>query len=269
MYPLAINKEQNYENFIAICPYRICGYKNVYNRCDDLETFEPIEGQNVKCFSCGKNFRINGDEVNAPYEYLYYDCDEFIKQKRYMNCIINFAQSIEMFLSHCIRVKLLWLPYQKGIITLDKVNSISENLSSKIKELHIAFHYLKNIFFDVYLNQKTFCSKCKILDYIDKLELHDSICSNLAKCRLEEPPDCDTQKYPDSELVSLFMNLKRTKVNTLRNDVVHRGYRPSIKEVKKYKKETAKVIFGLGGKLKIKWEDYYLNCDLLIERQNS
>lgn len=245
---MALKDEQNYENFIAVCP--ICGHRNIYNRCTDLKTFKPISGRDVECFNCHKTFRITGDLVCLPYEYLYYDCSELIKQKRYMYCIINLSQSIEMFLIHAIRVKLLWQPCQEGIITkLDTVNSIWIDIDNKLKKA--GFNRLRNIFFGIYLNQRTFSSESDISNYINGLK----------NCKMSsEKEEEDIRKYPDSTISALFMKLKATKVNKLRNKVVHKhGYRPSLEEVKDCQKETDEIIFSLATRLKIEWKEYYLN----------
>ena len=229
--PLVEKKDCNYENFIDVCPR--CGYRNIYNRRTDLKTFDPIGGLDVECFNCHKNFWITGDEVNAPYRYLYYDCRFFEKEKRYMYCIIGFCQAIEMFLSYAIEWKLVWVPHQNGIIERTDLDAILKDIRAKFEEC--GFSRLRNIFFYIHLNRKSFCSKPDILNYTNRFSDYWG----------RIPSDAEVQACPGPKLATLFLNLKTTQVNELRNDVVHQGYRTSLKEVYDCQEETAKIVLDL------------------------
>ncbi|GAF78174.1 unnamed protein product [marine sediment metagenome] len=243
--PLSQKTEKNYENFIARCP--ICDHRNIFNRCSDLKTFKPIDFKKVECFNCHKSFGINGDDISPPYEYVYRECHKLIIEKHYINCIINLSQSIEMFLAYCIYDRLLWELFRKGIInSTDDVNLLIGGIDHKIK--NYSFSSLRNIFFDIYLNRKSFNSKSDALAYIKNFHL-------LSK---KLPSDNDICIYPDKNLITLFMNLKKTKINELRNKVIHKyGYRPSFQEVENVMEETERILFDLKKELKIKYIYYF------------
>ena len=95
-YLYAEEKDNDYENFYATCPY--CGFRNIFNRVTDLATTAPISFMTIRCLNdeCGQNFNINGDTSNAAYEMLIYDCYELIKKKKYSALVIvsaNFKEN--------------------------------------------------------------------------------------------------------------------------------------------------------------------------------
>jgi hypothetical protein len=238
----------NYENFIAECPY--CKKENIFNRASDLETFEPIAFKEVICFECKSKFNINMDLINEKHEYLIFDCYELLKLKRYIYCIINLCQACEAFFLKGIETKLLLEPWKEKVFErhFNVFNSLSAKLNEKIK--NYCYSKLLNIFFDLYINNKSFHSQEKIEEYINKVD-----------CFAERAPsDEDIKKYPNTEIVELFLNCKKLEINKTRNDVVHKyAFRPGVDIVKKQLEEVRAVVFGLQTKLHILHRIIYIN----------
>lgn len=159
-----------------------------------------------------------------------------------MYCIINLCQACEAFFMKGIEIKLLWEPWKEKIFerSTDILNCYSYKLHKKIKDY--TYSKLRNAFFDLYLYNKSFHSQTEIDNYINAIDCFAKI----------EPADKDIQKYRDSKTQDLFLDLKKLKIGKMRNKVVHKyGFRPNIKDVKKYLEEVSNVVFGLQTKLKI------------------
>jgi hypothetical protein len=244
----ALKTKPNYENFIAECPY--CKEENIFNRASQLETFEYIDCKEVECFKCKQKFNIKGDYVGEKHEYLIYDCYELLKQKRYMYCIINLCIACEAFFLKGIEVKLLWEPWKQKLFQGDTeiFNHYSDKLYKKTHDY--TYSKLLNVFFDLYLKNRSFHSQMSIDDYMNVIDCFAKI----------EPKDEDIQKYHDPETRDLFMNLKKLKINKIRNDVAHKcAFRPTLQDAEKYRKEVQSIIFGLQTMLKMKHETTYFN----------
>ena len=248
--PYAKDKDMNYENFIATCPH--CGFQNIFNRVSDLETVEPIGFKQVICLnsSCKKQFNINGDLVSENYAYLIMDCYDLLKNKRYMYCILNLCQACEMFFVRAIEVKLIYQPFKDKVLPddCDQLNDLCKKLHTKIKDY--PFKSLQRVFFDLYLNDKVFQSLKSIEDYINTID-----------CRKNKTPqDAEIDLYPNIKARELFKKMKLTKINELRNHVVHKyGYRPDKLLVERNLENIREVIFGLVGMFQIKHILSYLN----------
>ena len=244
----ALKTKINYENFIAKCPY--CKEENIFNRASDLKTFEYIDCKEVVCFECKQKFYIKSDLVSEKHEYMIYDCCALLKQKKYMYCIINLCVACEAFFLKGIEIKLLWEPWKRKLFQRDTeiFNHYSDKLHKKTQDY--SYSKLLNVFFDLYLKNRSFLSQMSIDDYMNLIDCFAKI----------EPKDEDIQKYHDPETKDLFMRLKKLKINKMRNNVAHKcAFRPTRQDVEKYLEEERSVVFGLQTRLKMKHETTYFN----------
>jgi hypothetical protein len=250
-YPYANQFDTNYENYNAVCP--ICSFRNIYNRASDLRTFEVIEFMTVKCFDCNNFFNIAYDLINPVYEYLIFDCHELKVQKRYMYCILNLSQAIEVFLSYCIEVRLVLQPDKDRIILTAKgFDEISAQFQKAIKGC--AFQDLKNILINLFL-EDAFVSEISIRNFITKLE--DRCSRDNPKKR--ERKDQEIRDHLALDLANLFIKLKNLQVIPIRNRIVHKdAYRPTLAEVESCQREVEEVVRGLVKNLEIKDESHFL-----------
>lgn len=242
--------EINYENFIAECPYSDCKNENIFNRVSDLKTTKPISSMAVKCVKCKRKFRITSDLVSEKHKYLIYDCYELLKQKRYMHCIINLCIACEAFFMKGVEIKLLWEPWKQKVFERDTeiFNHYSGKLDKKTRDY--PYSKLLNVFWDLYLKNKSFHSQTSIDDYTNVIDCYAKL----------EPEDEDILKYHDPKTRDLFMRLKKLKINEMRNKVAHKyAFRPSRKDVEKYLEEVRVVVFDLQTELKMKHETAYFN----------
>lgn len=246
----AERQKSNYENFIAECPYPDCKSENIFNRVSDLKTVEPIAFKEVECFKCKRKFNIKSDYVGEIHEYLIYDCYELLKLKKYMYCIINLCTACESFFLKGIEIKLLLKPWEERLFerNTDTFNRYSKKLHERTRSY--TYPKLLNVFFDLYLKDKSFHSQTSIDNYMNGID-------DFAKI---EPKDEDIQKYHDRETGDLFMHLKKLKINEMRNKVVHKyAFRPSLQDVEKCLDEVKSVVFRLQTRLKMKHRMAYFN----------
>ncbi|VEP11818.1 hypothetical protein H1P_1210009 [Hyella patelloides LEGE 07179] len=250
-YLYSRNPKFTYENIITDCPY--CSSKNIYNRITDLQTIESISFKTVECNKCNLKFNINGDSIGEAYEYLIYDVYLIKEQKRYMYCILNLAQALELFLFYSIKTKLLFLPYKTRLInTQSDFNLISSLLSENMEKY--TFSHLRNIFFDLYINQNSLQTIENVKQYLDKNSL------NKVKSIDIQNWSSPINNIENQRLRDLFCKLLNTKVPNLRNQVVHKySYRPSLSEVEKCISETRDIVFRLRNHLQIKNHSFYIN----------
>lgn len=244
----------DYENFIAVCP--ICDFENIYNRKTDLKTIRYIDFMTVNCFNCHRSFNINYDCINSAYEYLIFDIAELKKQKRYMYCILNLAQALEVFLYHSIKVKLLLQPFKDGLITsIEGFNSLETRLDKNFEKF--TFAPLKIIFFKIYLGVVSPLSEAEIITFIEESnKKHSQGSTDEIKKYIEEHSKISS----DRRLIDLFSKLNFPKVHTIRNKVVHKySYRPILQEVEECERETRDIVFRLSAILEIEDELHYLN----------
>jgi hypothetical protein len=240
-YPYAEERKCDYENFAAVCP--ICKQWNIYNRITDLKTIDPICFKTVQCFHCEQLFNINCDEVGEPYQYLILDIRQLLEQKRYMYCILNLTQSIECFLNHSIWIKLLYRPYKNKFLSEEDFEIVYTEIGKKIKNW--TFKPLIDLFFWLYLNDREFTSRNEILAFLDK-EMKDQKFKNYS----DKLKDIDIINSSDAETADLLIRLKKLKVASLRNQVIHKyAYRPSLQEVIECWHETEEIVFGLASQL--------------------
>ncbi|WP_103667740.1 hypothetical protein [Pseudanabaena sp. BC1403] len=244
-YLYAAERKCDYENFAAVCP--TCKQWNIYNRITDLKTIDPICFKTVQCIYCEQLFNINYDQIGEPYEYLILGIRQLLKQKQYMYCILNLAQAIECFLNHSIWIKLLYHPYKNKFLREEDFDVVYAEIGKKMERL--TFKPLIDMFFWLYLNDRKFTSKNEILAFLNT-EVKEKKFKNYA----DNLKDIDIINSSGAETADLLIRLKKMKVSSLRNQVVHKyAYRPSLDEVMECWHETEEIVFGLATQLDTKY----------------
>ena len=227
-------KVSGYENIVVDCP--ICDDEVKLNRASDLQTFKPISGLSVSCRACKTDFWINGDSVNERHEALIFDCYDHLAAKRYMSCILNVCQAYEMFFSLYLRVNLLYRPYatdyRKGCASTDKLNALVRELARETGDL--SFARMRNIYLRLMVRSEQPSS-------LDEVKVH---IKDLRECQC--PKDKELTVGRDKRISKLLLRVKRSKINGLRNDVVHKdGYRPKRSEAEHALSEARSVLLPL------------------------
>lgn len=239
----ANEKRSDYENFYALCPY--CEYENIFNRVSDLESIEPITYRQVQCQNteCRHDFKVNGDLANAAFEMLIYDCYDLYRKKKYSYCILNLAQSCEVFFSLYIYITLAYKPFNREENSTNELN----RLISKIYEETKKYSYIKmqNIILNL-LVEDIHPSNIE-----NSLEIINNI-SNYAS----QPSRNKIEGIEDEELKTMLLELMDVNISSLRNKVVHKfAYRPSEKEASDSIEEIRRIILNLSRKLEIVGDD--------------
>lgn len=229
--------EMSYENVVAICPS--CGLRNTFNRASDLKDLSPIMDKEVHCLNnkCQKLFRINGDIINLPYELLIIDCDKLKAEKHYSNCILNLAQSFEMFFALYLRVEILYKPFaQEEKYDLPRLKSAKANLTKKIKDL--SFYGMRALFLNhIVLTRVLMKRRTASLQEAKTV---------LAQLTIYNPDHEILSQVDDPKFAQLLKKISVTKINDMRNKVVHKGgYRPSLTDVESSISEAKDIIYGL------------------------
>ena len=233
MLPTSRAKHASYENVVSECPW--CRCECIFNRASDLGTFEPIFGRDVCCMGCGKLFRLISDSVNERHEQLLFDCYELLERKHYMNCIISATQSYEMFFGLYLRVAFLYRPFSSdwNAASLNRMNQVSEKLREKTR--NCAFGHMRAIF----LRQVT--APSSPVNLVEAAEIIKTL-----DCSSTCPKEGDLRAVRDTKVANFLINLKKTRVNILRNDVVHKiGYRPTRDEAENAVEEARSSLFPL------------------------
>ena len=233
-------KSSGYENIVVDCP--LCNHEFVLNRATDLDTFEPISGTDVFCQKCGKGFWINGDSVNERHEAMIFDCHDLLKTKRYMNCILNVCQAYEMFFSLYLRVNILYIPFGKNIgqkrNSLDQFNQLYMQLSDETEKF--GFAKMRDVFLRLAVQRDRPSGLDEAQGYIGALS------------KYSRPKDREIEFLPDKGIAALLIHIKQTRINELRNDVVHkRAYRPKRVEAEDAVAEARAVLFPLTFRLNL------------------
>lgn len=237
--PYSTNQQPNYENFIAECPW--CTEENIFNRRDDLKTYEPIACQVVRCSnkSCRKEFKINSDSINSAYEMLIFRCYELIQKKQYMNCALSIAQAYEVFFNLYLRVEFLYKPFsrqQERDIT--ELNKTAKLLNKKIERY--SYWQMRSLFLRLILLDPKPQNLIESKQVISEFSPCDPMTNEIESSKLNQ------------ELKELLVSLKNVKINNIRNKVVHKkAYRPSKTEIDIALTEARKVLFGLNRHLKL------------------
>jgi hypothetical protein len=232
--PVARGTRTSYENFAAECPW--CDKESVFNRASDLGTFKPILGRDVSCLSldCGRPFRIMGDVVNNAHEMLVFDCYELLESKHYMNCILSLAQAYEVFFSLFFRVELLYRPFASDSgHRLDDLNRLHQALLDQTRRY-------------TFTPMRTLFLRHMVAGHSPR-DLGEAATMVSALSSIQgDPSDCMIDGLADAKLVPLLQAVKTTRINEMRNDVVHKqAYRPNAKEALDHLEEARSVLFPL------------------------
>ena len=231
----ALEKHPTYENFEACCPH--CKKWSIYNRASDLKTFRLVTGQTVRCQNteCGKEFSIGGDLINPAWQMILMDCEVLKQQRRYSSCVLNLAQAFEIYFALFLRVELVYKPY--GIeksYDLDRRNELSVLLFEITRKW--TFFPLRNIFIALLLKQSK----------PNTMTESEVVIKSLPSIANTEPSDEAIFALPDQKLSEILLELKKSTVSSLRNNVVHKdAYRPTIEEVEKAIEESSRILYRL------------------------
>ncbi len=227
-------KDSGYENVIVDCPG--CQHELVFNRASDLGTLKPISGKAVSCEQCNRQFWLNGDHISERHETLLFDCHDLLGRKRYMHCVINICQAYEMFFSLYLRVNLLYKPFALQYREIRNSIAILSQLSILLEKRTEKFTF--NCWKAIFLRHMITSAAPKSLD--DAREVIKSI---------DRPTLVKDKEITSSFQGALGMHLqtvKNTKVNNLRNKVVHKsGYRPTSETAEKMLQEARSILFPL------------------------
>ena len=252
-YPYAKEIETNYENFIAICP--ICGFRNIFNRATDLESFSPISYRVVTCQSeqCGEKFAIGGDTVAPAYKLLIGDAYAFKREKRYISSILTINQAYEVFMGHYFKVEMIYKPYAKEARRDNKrVEELFGLLYDTIDDY--SFEILRNIFLNWILLNK----KAKNLD-----DSENNIQLLVESKELKKKPKiAKVRSFENKKVADVLVKLYCTKINKLRNNIVHKyAYRPNLCEAEAALEEGKSIILALANLLDTSESDinWYIN----------
>jgi len=233
-------KNPTYENFEAECPY--CFHFNIYNRATDFKTFNPVSFKTVKCQNkdCKKLFNINFDLINSAFEMMILYSYELIERKKYMACILNLTQSLEIFFNTFLCAELIYkLIKRDADFEEDVLNSIMEKFYSSIKDY--SYNHLRNIFLNWFTNNLTTASFNESVEIINNFLIYKNT-----------PPLNDLRVVTEPELYQLLIKLYNCKINELRNKIIHsNAYRPNLSETEMYLEEVNSIVFGLRRKLGI------------------
>lgn len=226
----AIDTDSNYENFYATCPY--CEARNIFNRADDLKTFEPISRLEVNCqnSSCQLPFVIGNDSINMASEMLLFEAEKSLNQKNYMLTVMLSVQAIESYINQFFVIELGYKNLN-GLHNLEKLNCVTSQFGKKVQKFSFA-HFLNLTLSYILLPEKP-KDLDGAIDFIININQFRP-CKPSKKSLISVEP-----KY--SQLVDLLYN---TKVNEIRNDVAHKNaYRPSRETAKLVFEESSKIIY--------------------------
>ncbi len=232
--------QAGYEIVTGDCP--ICGRELNFSRKEDLGTVGTVVDVRVSCEGCRESFRLTGDSVNERHETLLLDCHNLLRKKRYMNCILNVCQAYEMFFSLFLRVKLIYVPFgrmpDRGSSSVAKLNQLCWALSRKTGKF--GFVKLRNSALSLAVESNPPSTLDEAGEYIKSLSGSRS------------PKAADLSLLADKKLADLLERVKRTKINQLRNDVVHKkGYRPTRAEAEDAAEEARAVLGPLTWQLEL------------------
>lgn len=212
-------KTAGYENIYFDCP--TCRKQNVLNRASDIGNHRPISYlDGVVCSNpkCGQVMSINSDKVvKAAYRWFLDELYIFIARKEYRSYILNLCQAFESFFFQAIVNKELdrnpKLRDEEGYLLSDEYNLAMKKLLEELG--HGTFIPLRRRFLKTFKNEKN--------NFIpSKLPLKED---RRAVC---------------------FAAVKNTKLNNMRNSVVHKtAYCPSISDVESFE-ELVDAIYWLG-----------------------
>jgi len=223
-------KTAGYENIHFDCPF--CQFENVLNRESDLGSENSITRfDDVQCQKCSKTFAIIKDFcTSAKYEWFIYELNILKEKKMYQDYIRNLCQGLETFFYQAIINKKFdrnpVFRDKDGIINLEKYNKEIKIYEKKVKEY--SFYKMRDEFLTVFEKERN--------NYIPQ-----------------------GIKPKEDRRLECFNSIKKTCINKLRNDVVHKyAYRPSLKEIDKFDC-LVDAIYWLGLYLAVKDSIFILN----------
>lgn len=247
---LTADIEATYENVYATCTR--CGTRNVYNRCTDLKTLEPIANATVVCTTCDETFSIAGDLINTAHQMLLFDCRPLFDSKRYMQTVLGIAQAYEIFFDHFLHVQLVYRSFvADGRDDLDRMNRLEQRLYEKLERY--TFEPMRRLVLRAAVDGLA----PKTLDEAEATV--DRIPEKTGKVPIVARPEIEA--VARERLRSLLLGLSEATVNKLRNQVVHkRAYRPTRDETWQEYENASRVLFGLTNELRLEGDaEFYIN----------
>jgi hypothetical protein len=232
--PYADDVRFTYENVTATCP--LCRHQNTYNRVSDLGTTRLIASKHVKCQDqeCGQIFGINGDIVSPPYVLLLNEAYWHRREKAYRECITTLATAYELLLrravQHTITYEVFTQQRLADVPDWDAYNNLALSLHNLLQSWHVA-------------------GLVSMLTWV----LTEPAPRNLetARALIQEMQDRRKRRRDDNlEAISLplrepLIRLRTSMVQRLRNQIVHRGYRPTAQEAEDALAEARMIIYTL------------------------
>lgn len=216
-------KTAGYENIYIDCPY--CKKENIINRISDLPDNLPVSGRYIVCEHCNTQFWTSGDRVsNGIWHWLIDELPIFKERKEYRAYILNLCQGCECFFQQAIVNKLVDrntdVIDEEGHIDTEKWNNLRKDLDEeKICVLYgKSGEKLKTKFKKASLNHLR-----KIFLYQFQVE-KDSYIPKRTKLKEDKRDKC-------------FSCIEETKINEIRNKVVHKqAYCPTKTEIESFEK---------------------------------
>jgi hypothetical protein len=247
--PYSTEMDPTYENFIADCPK--CGIRNIFNRASDLQTFEPIDLRTVICQACLDPFKINNDAINTAHEMLLFGCWAFIERKEYIQCVLSVAQAYEVSFSHFIHVQLIYRACaHEDELDLARLNRLTQQLYCRVRPF--AFDAMRRLVLRLVVDGEAPASLVAAENAIAKLPKKAQ--------NITQVPRRDVDGVPDDRLRALILRLHDSKVNKLRNRVIHTAYRPTREEAMHSHDEAREILFGLAARLRLGFDpNWYIN----------
>ncbi|KYN88966.1 hypothetical protein ATY36_20365 [Vibrio cidicii] len=225
--------DSDYENYLVKCPF--CLKELVFNRREDLLTFEPIVRKEVECLNteCKQSFRLKNDTVNLASELFLQEAERCFSQKKYMMAVVLSTQAIESFFSLFLKVQLTIKPFCDPL-NLDGSNHVLHKYTKVTK----SFPY-----------KKMSNTVVSYLYHYEKLSSVNEITCFIDSCK----GNVKKTNFPiDSNIQSIIDLLNKEEISTLRNKVAHKmAYRPTREEADYAIDYAFEVICKLQNKFKV------------------
>ena len=231
---LARIKLSGYENIVVDCP--ICNREIILNRASDLGSFEPIAGISTNCPECKGEFWLNGDRISERHKALIFDCHDLLRDKKYMNCILNVCQSYEIFFGLYLRVNLLYRPFnsdlgQRSVSGL-KLNQLHRKLFDNTEKF--GFIKMRSAALSLAVAPTPPSTLVDAEKHIETLS------------RSKLPSDAELDALHENKIARLLIRIRQVRINKLRNNVIHKvGYRPKHEEAETALEEARSILFPL------------------------
>lgn len=226
------------------CPS--CSKEIVLNRRDDIGRLGPLSRYEVMCRDCKAIFYFGGDCINVPHELLWMESFKYKVRKRYTVALVLLCQAYEMMFASGIKHILVYRAFDKSYLDLDRVNLLLRRLYEVMK--NHGYTNLRNCLIRLFVENIKPQTPEESLDEIRTLSSRKSDPSN----------DWILSNCEDTEMAQLFIDLKKSEVNVLRNDVIHcTRYFPTLEEVQDIFDESENIFPLLSYKLGLshsRWE---------------